>query len=80
MCEVLTRLNAVKPRKAIGRNVRELSSLEALTKITLERRQEIRNRKNKKDKMHLLNVGEKEGAITLPIPRYGRKTFCYGMF
>ena len=78
MCEVLIRLDAVKPRKAIGRNVRELSSLEALTKITLERRQEIRNRK--KNKIHLPSVDEKEESVTVPIERYRRKTFCYGMF
>ncbi len=78
MCEVLIRLDAVKPRKAIGRNVRELSSLEALTKITLERRQEIRNRK--KNKIHLPSVDEKEESVTVPIERYRRKTFCYGTF
>ena len=82
MCEVLIGLNSVKPRKAIGRNVRELSSLEALTKITLERRQEIRKRKNKKDEIRLPNVHKKEESVKdnpLPNERCRRKTLCYGM-
>ena len=80
MCEVLIRLNAVKPRKAIGRNVRELSSLEALTKMTLERRQEMRNRENKKNEIHLPSISQKEGTTSLPSERHRRKTLCYGMF
>lgn len=82
VCEVLIRLNAVKPRKAIGRNIRELSSLEALTKITLERRQEIRKTKNKRDEIHLPNVRKKKENIKdapLPSERCRRKTLCYGM-
>ena len=81
VCEVLIRLNAVKPRKAIGRNVRELSSLEALTKITLERRQEIRKRRNRKDEIHLPNVNKKEENVKdflLLSERCRRKTLCYG--
>ena len=78
MCEVLIRLNAVKPRKAMGRNVRELSSLEALTKITLERRQDIRNRK--KNKIDFPSVGRKEETAIPPYERFRRKTLCYGMF
>ena len=74
---MLIRLNAVKPRKAVGRNVRELSSLEALTKITLERRQEIRNRK--KNKVNVASVSRKEERVILPSERCRRKTFCYGM-
>ena len=80
VCEVLIGLNSVKPRKAIGRNIRELSSLEALTKITLERRQEIRKRKNKKDEIRLPNVHKKEEESVkdnpLPNERCRRKTLC----
>ncbi|XP_028400761.1 uncharacterized protein LOC114523886 isoform X2 [Dendronephthya gigantea] len=78
VCEVLIRLNAVKPRKAIGRNVRELSSLEALTKTTMERRQEIRNRRIQDGEKHFTNLPNVNGKEkSSPIPSFRRKTLCF---
>ncbi|XP_046853521.1 cyclic nucleotide-binding domain-containing protein 2-like isoform X2 [Xenia sp. Carnegie-2017] len=65
VCEVLIQLKSVKPRKAVGRNVRELTSLEALTKITLERRQEMRKREKDKKEQRQKTLEKRQRRITL---------------
>lgn len=73
------RLNAVKPRKSVGKNPQQSKScLEELTRLTLERRRDLKTAKDMMKTPSIIEQNYSNERTILQPQRFRRQTLCHG--